>query len=300
MLGIAGTVPDPGFPVVEGEASLEGDTLVVGGFRVPVNRGTTALAAAALAAGRVLGPGEVRLFLTGDVGTGAGSRALYAYLEKNLPSRNLDVFVFHYLQPDVDWHNRILFALQEMLPMPVLIADAGFMYAAKMSGQAPEYDLFTPDAGELAFLADEQAPHPFYTRGFILHDEMKVPELIARAYRNENAAKHLLVKGEKDYVAGREGVTAVIDSPTEEALECIGGTGDTLTGIAAALIYYGMKVSDAARVAAQLNRLAGSLAAPTPATQVAEIIRAVPRTLRRMGMGSAPSRQEPPSGRPAA
>jgi ADP-dependent NAD(P)H-hydrate dehydratase / NAD(P)H-hydrate epimerase len=48
---------------------------------------------------------------------------------------------------------------------PILIADAGFMYAAKMSGQAACYDFFTPDVGELAFLADEMAPHPFYTRG---------------------------------------------------------------------------------------------------------------------------------------
>ena len=35
-------------------------------------------------------------------------------------------FVFHYLQPDVDWHNRVLFAVQEMQPRPLLIADAGF------------------------------------------------------------------------------------------------------------------------------------------------------------------------------
>jgi len=35
-----------------------------------------------------------------------------------------------------------------------------------MSGNAQSFDLFTPDAGELAFLADEEAPHPFYTRGF--------------------------------------------------------------------------------------------------------------------------------------
>jgi ADP-dependent NAD(P)H-hydrate dehydratase / NAD(P)H-hydrate epimerase len=62
------------------------------------------------------------------------------------------------------------------------------MYAAKMSGQAPSYDVFTPDMGELAFLADESAPHPFYTRGFILHEENRAPELIKRAYQHENAA----------------------------------------------------------------------------------------------------------------
>jgi len=71
----------------------------------------------------------------------------------------------------VDWHNRVLFQIQGLAEKPVLIADAGFMYAAKMSGQAELYDLFTPDIGELAFLADEAAPHPFYTRGFILHEE---------------------------------------------------------------------------------------------------------------------------------
>ena len=57
--------------------------------------------------------------------------------------------------------NRVLFAVEEMAKRPVLIADAGFMYAAKMSGQSSKYDLFTPDVGELAFLADEEAPHPF-------------------------------------------------------------------------------------------------------------------------------------------
>jgi hypothetical protein len=283
MLGIVGTVPDPDFPVIEGAVSFNGDSIIVGGLRVPVNRGTPALTGAAVAAAGVLHLAEVRAFLVGDVGTGAGSRSLDNYLQKNLPPRKMDILVFHYLQPDVDWHNKVLFAVQEMNPRPILIADAGFMYAAKMSGQAPEYDLFTPDAGELAFLADEQAPHPFYTRGFILHDGTKVPELIARAYEHENAAKHLLVKGEKDYIVSRQnGVVAVIDGPTRQALECIGGTGDTLTGIAAALIYSGMKISDAANLAARVNRVAGSLASPTPASQVIEIIRAIPEAIEKV------------------
>ena len=81
------------------------------------------------------------------------------------------------------------------------MADAGYMYVAKMSGYAASYDLFTPDVGELAFLADEKAPHPFYTRGFLLHEEERVPELILRAYHHENAARHLLVKGRCDRVA---------------------------------------------------------------------------------------------------
>ena len=148
-----------------------------------------------------------------------------------------------------------------------------------MSGQSSKYDLFTPDAGELAFLADEKAPHPFYTRGFILQEEDRVPELISRAYTNSNAARFLLVKGKKDYLADSNGVQAMIESPLEEAMEAIGGTGDTLTGIVAALIESGINIKEASIIGARVNRLAGSLAKPTPATQVMEIIRHIPGAL---------------------
>jgi NAD(P)H-hydrate repair Nnr-like enzyme with NAD(P)H-hydrate dehydratase domain len=167
-----------------------------------------------------------------------------------------------------------------MNPKPVLIADAGYMYVAKMSGRSEEYDLFTPDIGELAFLADEVAPHPFYTRGFILHEENHVPDLIARAYAHGNAPKYLLVKGSKDYIANRGGIHDTIDSPIEESMEVIGGTGDTLTGIVAALSATGMDIHEAALVASKVNRLAGVYAHPTPATEVAEIIRYIPEALR--------------------
>ena len=186
---------------------------------------------------------------------------------------------FHYLQPDVDWHNRVLFALEEMKPRPVLIADAGFMYAAKMSGQAGAYDLFTPDAGEMAFLADEEAPHPFYTRGFILHEENRVPELIIRAYEHDNAARCLLVKGKAGLHRHSEGILATVDEPLVEALEPVGGTGDTVTGIVSALVASGMSVEDAAVLAAKVNRLAGLYANPTPATQVIELIQHIPRAM---------------------
>ena len=184
---------------------------------------------------------------------------------------------FHYLLPDVDWHNRVLFAIEAMAGRPILIADAGFMYVAKMSGQAGQYDLFTPDVGELAFLADEEAPHPFYTRGFILHEDNLAPDLIKRAYTFDNAAKYLLVKGKIDYMAAREGILATVTEPDLEVLEPIGGTGDTITGIVAALIDAGMPIPQAAFIAARANRLAGFYANPTPATQVATIIEHIPR-----------------------
>jgi len=281
MFAIVGTVPDENFPLVSGEVSLHDDQICIGNLAAPVNRGTPALIAAAIKTGEVLGIPLPFGFLVGDIGTGKGSRRLYEYLEKYFPdSVNLQTIAFHYLQPDTDWHNRVLFAIQKITPQPVLIADAGFMYAAKMSGMAEYYDLFTPDVGELAFLADEEAPHPFYTRGFILHEDNRVPELIARAYKHNNAAKHLLVKGEKDYIVCQQNILEIVDSPSIEALEAIGGTGDTLTGIVTALIASGMDIVKAAVIAARVNRLAGYYANPTPATQVMEIILQIPRALK--------------------
>mgnify|MGYP006285789961 CR=1 FL=1 len=282
MLAVIGTVPEEDFPLVEEEARLQGDRLLVGGRRVPVNRGTPALLAAALRAGERLNSPPPLACLVGDTGRGHGSRRLYDHLVRDGRSLRTEVLVFHYLQPDVDWHNRILFALEETSPRPTLIADAGFMYAAKMSGQAEAYELFTPDAGELAFLADEEAPHPFYTRGFILHDENRVPDLVERAYAHKNAARRLLVKGRQDHVASEQGVHAVIDRPASEAMEAMGGTGDSLTGVVSALVASGMETLEAAVLAARVNRLAGALADPTPASQVMEVIERIPEAMARL------------------
>ena len=237
MLAAIGTIPIKDFPLITGEADLEDAHIIIRGKHVPLNRGTPALLAAAIRTGQVLGQPETFVYLVGDIGLGDGSRHLYEYLSKNLGRADFETMVFHYLQPDADWHNRVLFALEEMKCRPTMIADAGFMYAAKMSGQASEYDLFTPDIGEMAFLADEEAPHPFYTRGFILHEDNMLPELISRAYEHDNASRHILVKGEKDYIATRRGIQAIIESPSEGAMEAIGGTGDTLTGMVTALIH---------------------------------------------------------------
>jgi hypothetical protein len=282
MLCIVGTVPDAGFPLVAGPVRRENDRLAIGDRTVAIHRGTPALVGAVLAAATVLPLPPVEAWLVGDIGRGDGSRRLYAHLEAELPRRPWTVVVFHYLQPDVDWHNRVLFAVEKIHPRPVLIADAGFMYAAKMSGQAREYDLFTPDAGELAFLADEDAPHPFYTRGFILHQEERVPELIQRAYCHANAARWLLVKGQTDHLADGGGIHETVAAPASPAMEAMGGTGDTLTGLAAALAASGMPVERAAITAARVNRLAGHLADPTPATQIAAMVRRIPAALKQV------------------
>jgi hypothetical protein len=279
MLAVVGTIPEECFPLVSSEIHLDNGRIRINGSSFPVNRGTPALLAAAIRTCEVLGRPSPVGHLAGDIGLGDGSRRLYRYLTENLGNSEINVVTFHYLQPDVDWHNRIIFSLEEMAYRPILIADAGFMYAAKMSGQSKFYDLFTPDVGEMAFLADEKAPHPFYTRGFILHEEDRVPELIERAYSHQNAARCLLVKGKRDYIADRDGIEATIDQPREDSMEAIGGTGDTLTGIVTALVDSGIMVKDAAITASKVNRLAGALTRPTPATQVIEIISKIPQAL---------------------
>ncbi len=279
MLGIIGTVPDPNLPLLQGPVRLEGDRICIEDHLLPVHRCTPALLAAALKAAEFFNGPEVYAFLIGDTGRGEGSRLLYRYLSDHLAEYAFEGLTFHYLQPDVDWHNKVLFAVEAMSRRPLLIADAGFMYAAKMSGQAESYDFFTPDAGELAFLADEHAPHPFYTRGFILHENNQVQDLIHQAYAHHNAASYLLVKGAADVVADAQGIISSVDQPSHPALEAIGGTGDTLTGLLSVLCAFGYEPARAAELAARVNRWTGALANPTPATQVSELIHAIPRAL---------------------
>ncbi len=286
MFAVVGTVPDDDFPVVRGAVSVGGDVLRVEGsgriHEIPINRGTAALLAAAFMVCRYFGEPAPEAFLVGDTGRGHGSRRLYQYLEETLPDCFYTSLTFHYIQPDVDWHNRVLFAVEEMKTRPVLIADAGFMYAAKMSGQAPAYDVFTPDMGELAFLADESAPHPFYTRGFILHENNRAPQLIERAYGHDNAARYLLVKGAQDIIADRSGILETVEKPATEALEAIGGTGDIITGLLAGLTGIGWNIPDACTASARISREAGRAANPDPGTQVSDIIRHIPEALDRL------------------
>ena len=226
---IAGTIPDPDFALLAPEresaapraASLsEAGLHLPDGRAVPVERGTAALAATALQTCAALGCPPPALLLAGDTGSGSGSRQLYAWLEKALPGLAPRGLTFHYLFPDVDWHNRLLLAVRELENAPLMVADAGFMYVAKMSGYADAYELFTPDVGELAFLADEKAPHPFYTRGFLLAEEQNIPVLLARAQAHGNCPANLIIKGKADHIIHEGRLHAVVDSPSVPAMEC--------------------------------------------------------------------------------
>lgn len=279
---IAGTIPDEDSGLCLG--SLDGDCIVSGDClilpdekKLPIARGTTALAATAILCCRFLGKTPPRLLLAKDKGTGQGSKLAYDWLFKNIADiakklKPLNGITFHYFYPDIDGHNRVFMALEGLSPKPLLVADAGFMYAAKMSGYALGYDLFTPDLGELAFLADEKAPHPFYTRGFLLAEENDCPALLKRAISNDNCPANLIIKGSTDYIVCNGEIAAAVSEPSEPAMECIGGTGDIVTGFATAFLACGFSVCKSAIMAAKAARCLGVFKKVNPATQSAELI----------------------------
>jgi NAD(P)H-hydrate repair Nnr-like enzyme with NAD(P)H-hydrate dehydratase domain len=277
---IVGTVPQEDFPLYEGSCRLENGCLRLEGCTVSIARGTPALLAAACITADVLGIEPPRALLAGDIGRGNGSILIYKHLIERLHILLPELLIYHYLQPDVDWHNRVHLSTEALEKKPILVADAGYMYVAKMSGFASCYDLFTPDAGELAFLADEAAPHPFYTRGFLLQEEDRAPELIQRAYDHEDASRYLLVKGCCDVVATRQGIIEKISEPCVECMEPVGGTGDSLTGIAGALIASGYPIPKACSLAARTNRMMGLLAKPTPASSIQDLLRSLPEAVK--------------------
>ena len=285
---ICGSVPDDAFPLCEAAWDFKDGCIVpLGGgtgdppAALPVRRGTPALIAASACTLKALGNEPPRALLCGDAGRGQGSRALYRRLEATLPGRrDLAGITFHYLFPDVDGHGRVLAGVEAMAVRPLLVADAGFMYAAKMSGFASSYDLFTPDLGELAFLADDKAPHPFYTRGFLLSGQQSPQELLALACQGGGASRWLLVKGAEDLVCQGDAVLAAVGEPQVPALEAVGGTGDIVTGIVSGLLAHGLPMPQACTRACWTARRAGELACATPATQAADIIPFIPQALQ--------------------
>jgi NAD(P)H-hydrate repair Nnr-like enzyme with NAD(P)H-hydrate dehydratase domain len=283
MLLISGIVPDNDFPLTMGQVKLsdDGNALLIEGQSIPCVQGTTAMISAAIAVTEYLGIDSPHALLAGDTGAGIGSRRIYNYLIENIVSLSPKVLALHYCLPILGLIKNLDVALQKCNSKPVLIADAGSMYAVKAAGLAPKFDLFTPDSSELAFLADPEAIHPAYIKRHLFEgDIIKEPELIKQAYEVKGAAKVLLVKGAVDYIAADGEIKEKIDEPNVPELECIGGTGDTITGMVTALAYAGLELSQAASISAKVNRTAGRRAAVTPASRVAEVISCLPSVLQ--------------------
>ncbi len=280
MLLLVGAVPIRDLPLSLGTITLAGQGVTVNGRVLDLDRGTAAMISVVCTVCEEFGLDKPVGLVAGDMGTRDGSLKIYEYLEENLPQLDVSVITFHYIMPDMKMNKKVLERIDGLNKRPVLIADAGSMYVAKAGGDATRYDIFTPDLGEAAYLADEKAPHPTYTRGFIFHLENDVPELIRRAYESKNAARILFVKGEVDYIVQDGGILEKISEPNVEAMEAIGGTGDLITGMISALIYAGKSPLEACHIAGMVNRRAGELSDPTPATQIKDIIKHIPEALR--------------------
>lgn len=281
MLLIAGAVPVSELPLTAGKAKSEGETLVVDGRRIPCIQGTGAMIGAALATTGYLKLEAPEVVVAGDIGQGKGSREIYEYLIQKVAELSPEVLALHYCLPDMALTRRLCESVKGCARRPVMIADAASMYAAKAAGLASEFDIFTPDATEMAFLADAEATHPAYiARHLFDTDIAQTPRLLAAAYEHRSAAKLLLVKGATDYVVRAGEIVATVAEPDVPALEAIGGTGDTITGLVAALAYAGLEEHETAIIAAKANRVAGQFAGANPATKVWQIIDQFPAVYR--------------------
>lgn len=288
MLLIAGIIPQADMPLLYGVAAREGSMLRIDGYHIPSGQGTAAMISAALAVTEYLPIEPPRVVIAGDIGKGDGSRLIYEYLIEHLKEIRPQVLALHYWMPDLELMQQLYQQVQQLDRRPILIADAASMYAAKAVGLAPGFDVFTPDLSEIAFLADAQAIHPAYIDKHLFQscDHTSIPELIAAAYQNNGAARFLLVKGQSDYIADANGVRSSIPGPDIPELECIGGTGDTITGMCAALISKGLDIEQALSLSAQANRLAGAIGLTTPATRIEEIIARLPEVFQtRLNLG---------------
>jgi NAD(P)H-hydrate repair Nnr-like enzyme with NAD(P)H-hydrate dehydratase domain len=273
MMLIAGTVPVKGLPLTTGKVGAVGDSLMVEGHSISRTQGTGAMIGAALAATQYLKLEAPYVVVAGDTGQGKGSREIYEYLIQKVAELSPEVLALHYCLPDMVLSRRLCEAVKKCAVRPVMIADAASMYAAKAAGLASEFDIFTPDATEMAFLADPEATHPAYiARHLFDTDITQTPGLIVAAYERNDAARLLLVKGAVDYVVRDGRILTTVAEPDVPALEAIGGTGDTITGLVAALVYAELEPHEAVIIAARANRVAGEYAKATPATRVSQII----------------------------
>lgn len=277
MMLITGTIPDKNLPLTVGEVAADGDYLTVDKQRFACAQGTGAMISAALTVTRYLKLDAPRIVIAGDIGDGDGSRAIYDFLIHSIGKLSPSVLALHYWLPDMAQTRRLCEAVDKCAKQPVMIADAASMYSAKAAGLASRFDVFTPDATEMAFLADPGATHPAYIARHLFNaDVTQTPELAAEAYRLKDAAKLLLSKGAVDYIVREGEIIETINEPHVPVLEAIGGTGDTITGLVSALIYAGLEPHEAAAIAARANRTAGEMANATPATRVIDIINQLP------------------------
>lgn len=279
---VVATYPVSGGALAFGRAALDEDgALGVGGVSIPTAQGTSAMLGAACAVAGHLGVEPPHALLAGDIGRGEGTRAVHEALADAVLECRPDVVAFHYMQPVMALMRHSVDMLARLVPKALLVADAGGMYAAKAAGLAPRFELMTPDVGEVGFLADPDVTHPAYVSHYLFGTDGFDPEELARlAHERGGSARVLLIKGVIDHIIDRGEVAGTVDAPNVPELEAIGGTGDTVTGLASAFLAAGLPTVDAARCACLANREAGRVMGATPAMHARDLIAVLPGVLR--------------------
>ena len=279
---VVATYPISGGGILDGPVAIESDGAIsIGGTRVPASQGTSAMLGAACQVATHLGTPAPHALVAGDIGRGDGTRAVYEHLAETARRVQPTVVAFHYMQPIMALMRRALDELAEAIPGALLVADAGGMYAAKAAGLAGRFELMTPDVGEVGFLADPSVTHPAYVSHYLFGNEGFDPEELARqAYATGGSARVLLIKGAIDHVTHDGEVAAAIAEPCVPELEAIGGTGDTITGLASAFLAAGFPTVDAAVCASRSNREAGVRMGATPAMHARDLVAVLPGVFR--------------------
>lgn len=276
MIVLIGTVPYK-TGVYTGNARIENDYLNIEDVRFPIERGTAAMAASCIQICHFYGLPMPLCIFGGDISDGKGTDLMFQEVNKNIEKYTPDIITLHYLFPKIAYGAPFVSKVNSLIKRPQLIADAGGMYLIKTINQSPLFDVFTPDEGELLFLADEFAAHPLYVRSDLLKKVADIDSLVKTAYQHKNTAGTLIIKGAVDYIY-KDGVrTKECHGPNIPAMEAIGGTGDTITGMLSGLRYRGDENAD--YEALVMNRLIGKRINCTPATQISEFIRAIPPVL---------------------
>jgi len=278
---VIATYPVVDGPVLEGPVTIEpSGTIAIGGTRVPSSQGTSAMLGAAAQVATHLGTPPPHALVAGDIGRGDGTRHVYERLLDTVERIRPSVIAFHYMQPVMALMRKAVEGLAEVAPDALLVADAGGMYAAKAAGLASRFELMTPDVGEVGFLADPKVTHPAYVSHYLFGNEGFDPvKLAASAHETGGAARVLLIKGVRDHIALEGEIAEVVDEPCVPELEAIGGTGDTVAGLASAFLAAGFPTVDAARCACLANREAGRVMAATPAMHANDLVATLPGVL---------------------
>ena len=163
--------------------------------------------------------------------------------------------------------------------VPLVIDADGIKALARRSVDlAGSKAVITPHAGEFKLLAGRELPEPGDLRG-----RMEAVRALA-----ERLGATILLKAHEDIISdGRRVKLNLTGNPAMT----VGGTGDVLAGVVAALLSHGLGPFEAACLGAFINGMAGDLAARElgyhiMATDVIERIPAVLRSYERVELGS--------------